>query len=333
MRISYFLPVTILLCTISVDVFGQYNQYRTKTEQGYAVFYADYLHGRKTASGELYDKAAYTCAHKSLPFGTIIKVTREDDGRSVNVRVNDRGPFGDGMVVDLSRSAAAALDILKEGKVRVTVKSVGYGNENPQPSRVMASRSVNNRYGGYTNYDPYNNNDDQQPASYEIPSYTPKQQAKNPTKYQISYPKKFQTRGGTNVASTSKGGSSSSKPTASFNPATLKSKVVEPYDGSSAQQVPQSYEVVVPKGPASGNSNFSGLAIQIGAYSDGTNANRRLSYIHDKGLNEAYIVRKPSGSKVLHKIVVTGFNNRKQAERYLKSMKSQYKISGFVVNL
>ena len=91
-------------------------------EQGLASFYADSLRGRPTASGAPYDPAAFTCAHRSLPFGTRVRVTELARGRSVVVTVNDRGPFVRGRVIDLSRAAAAALGIIGRGVARVRVE-------------------------------------------------------------------------------------------------------------------------------------------------------------------------------------------------------------------
>ena len=87
---------------------------------GVASFYTE---GEETANGEKIDPNALTAAHRSLPFGTMLKVTDTATGRSVTVRVNDRGPFVEGRVVDLSYSAAAALGIVDQGitKVRLDI--------------------------------------------------------------------------------------------------------------------------------------------------------------------------------------------------------------------
>lgn len=95
------------------------------TEQGEASYYSDALAGRSTASGEPYEPERFTAAHRKLPFGTHLRVTRLDDGRSVYVRINDRGPFGKRRrIVDLSRSAAEALGMLRAGVVPVKVEVV-----------------------------------------------------------------------------------------------------------------------------------------------------------------------------------------------------------------
>ena len=86
-----------------------------------ASFYADKFHGRKTASGEKFNMYDYTAAHKTLPFGTVLKVTNLANGKSVNVRVNDRGPFAKGREIDLSKAAAVDLDMIDEGTATVSL--------------------------------------------------------------------------------------------------------------------------------------------------------------------------------------------------------------------
>ena len=93
-----------------------------RTETGVASYYADKFHGRKTASGETFDQRKMTAAHRTLPFGTRVRVTRNDTGKSVTVRVNDRGPFVRGRVIDLSRAAAEKLGLIRAGIAPVKVE-------------------------------------------------------------------------------------------------------------------------------------------------------------------------------------------------------------------
>ncbi len=87
-----------------------------------ASYYAGAFHGRKTASGEIFDKNALTCAHKTLPFQTLLKVTNPKSGKSVIVRVNDRGPFHRGRDLDLSFAAAQELGMIAPGVIKVEVQ-------------------------------------------------------------------------------------------------------------------------------------------------------------------------------------------------------------------
>ncbi len=88
---------------------------------GIASYYGKALHGRKTSSGERFDMYKMTCAHRTLPFGTILNVRDIKTGRSVQVRVTDRGPFGRGRIVDLSLAAARELGIESRGIAQVEV--------------------------------------------------------------------------------------------------------------------------------------------------------------------------------------------------------------------
>lgn len=93
-------------------------------EQGQASYYADRYHGRRTASGERHDRQALTAAHRTLPFGSRVRVTHLGNGRETVVRINDRGPFVGGRVIDLSRRAAEELDMVRSGTAPVRLSPV-----------------------------------------------------------------------------------------------------------------------------------------------------------------------------------------------------------------
>jgi len=92
-----------------------------RIQKGVASWYGRPFHGRKTANGERYDMNQHTAAHKSLPFGTWILVKNLDNGRQTRVRINDRGPFKRGRIIDLSRGAAQSLDMIGTGTARVAL--------------------------------------------------------------------------------------------------------------------------------------------------------------------------------------------------------------------
>jgi rare lipoprotein A len=92
------------------------------TQVGLASWYGRDFHHKTTASGERYDMRDLTAAHRSLPLDTIVRVTNLDNNRSVVVRINDRGPFAQGRVIDVSRGAAELLDMTKTGVVPVRVE-------------------------------------------------------------------------------------------------------------------------------------------------------------------------------------------------------------------
>ena len=97
--------------------------------QGKASYYSNSLHGRRVSDGSRYHKDSLTCAHRTLPFGTLLKVTNKVNGKEVVVKVNDRGPFIKGRVVDLSMAAARELGMVSSGVASVTVEQVGSQNK------------------------------------------------------------------------------------------------------------------------------------------------------------------------------------------------------------
>ena len=91
---------------------------------GTASWYGPGFHGKKTASGEIYDQTKLTAAHKTLPLGTKARVTNLDNGSTVEVEINDRGPFVEGRIIDLSRAAAGALGFVESGTAPVEVELI-----------------------------------------------------------------------------------------------------------------------------------------------------------------------------------------------------------------
>lgn len=97
---------------------------RDAFQVGLASYYAHKFHGRPTASGEIFNMYGLTAAHRELPLGTVIHVTHLGNGRSVKVKVNDRGPFVEGRILDLSLGAARRLDMVEEGVARVKFRII-----------------------------------------------------------------------------------------------------------------------------------------------------------------------------------------------------------------
>ncbi len=124
------------------EVFGKrYYTLRSSVgyeETGMASWYGKKFHGRKTSNGETYDMYGMTAAHKTLPLPTYVEVTNIENGRRVVLRVNDRGPFHGGRLIDLSYAAAKKLGVVSQGTARVKVRAVGVGGNKrvapaPQP--------------------------------------------------------------------------------------------------------------------------------------------------------------------------------------------------------
>ena len=107
-------------------------------QEGVVSWYGAQFHNRKTASGERFDKGALTMAHPSLPFGTVARVTNPSNGRSVVVRVNDRGPFVGKRIADLSQAAATEIGMLRKGLAKVRIEVLGDEKAETRPESVAA---------------------------------------------------------------------------------------------------------------------------------------------------------------------------------------------------
>ena len=127
-RLSPFLIFLILLAGYPLGAF---------TQTGKASWYGGKFQGRQTASGEVFDTEKFTAAHKTLSFDSMVEVTNLKNGLKVVVRINDRGPFVEGRIIDLSRAAAEALDMVSAGVAPVSIRLV-----EPPAQQKLAHRKV-----------------------------------------------------------------------------------------------------------------------------------------------------------------------------------------------
>ena len=112
------------------------------TQTGTASWYGPGFHGRQTANGETFDQDAMTAAHLSLPFDTLVRVTRLDTGQSILLRINDRGPYIDDRIIDLSRAGARELGFLSDGLAEVRVDDLGPARAEERAARSRIRRGA-----------------------------------------------------------------------------------------------------------------------------------------------------------------------------------------------
>jgi rare lipoprotein A len=125
--IEEFVPVTVKESTVNTSFVKYIDRGIVK-----ASWYGPKFHGKITANGEIYDQMAMTAAHKSLRFGTLLKVTNSKNGKSVIVRINDRGPYIGNRELDLSKGAAMELGLIEKGVARVKIEEITLSeNNNP----------------------------------------------------------------------------------------------------------------------------------------------------------------------------------------------------------
>lgn len=118
MKLSKSILTMLILMILTTGIVSA-----TELQEGDASYYADALDGNKTASGEPYDKNAFTAAHRNLPFGTRVKVTYLKTGKTVDVVINDRGPHANDRIIDLSGAAARQIGIVDDGHGKVSIEA------------------------------------------------------------------------------------------------------------------------------------------------------------------------------------------------------------------
>lgn len=138
-----FTVIIFLFIGVSQPTFAQSTK---KTQVGSASWYGSKYHGRKTSSGERYNKNDMTAAHKTLPFGTKVKVTNPANDESVILRINDRGPFVGNRIIDVSEAAARKLGMHSKGVARVKVEVI----ELPGTDKATAALETESETGAYT---------------------------------------------------------------------------------------------------------------------------------------------------------------------------------------
>jgi len=125
--------VLLVACVCGLWTAASAQSVQPPSESGMASWYGAPYHGQRSASGEIYDQEKLTAAHRTLPFGTRVRVRRPDRGGSVVVRINDRGPFVKSRVIDLSHAAAVQLGITDGGVALVILEVVETPPLNPRP--------------------------------------------------------------------------------------------------------------------------------------------------------------------------------------------------------
>ena len=276
--------------------------------------------GRKTASGEPYDKNKLTGAHKTLEFGTIVKVTRLDNKKSVNIRINDRGPYIKGRIVDVSKAAAQKLDLITDGRTEVKVEVVGKGISKTEEEPPITANNQPNLEALRVNEPPAPT----VPEEEEIPNEFSNTSAGIPTP-----PKGVETAT-----------KSSDKPKKTKAPDLVIEK----------DKVPQAKPTVsTSKAPRVISKNYSdydlykiqllrperkGYGVQVASLTKYENVMKQVAQLQEEWFNNILVsVERGAGNKPIYKLILGPFEDRGTAESYKKQLKKKKNISGFVVDL
>ncbi len=293
-------------------------------EFGIASYYADAFHGRKTASGELYHKDKYTAAHKTLPYGTMIRVTRLDNKSSVTVRINDRGPYIKGRIVDLSKAAAKKLDLITDGKARVKIEILEKGDED-----LVANTAP------VPNLESLNSNKPKPKADLVIP----KKKDPIPTEFAESAPERILPAKRDPVSGEPNPGATTAKkgkaiPAVKANPSkpTQAKKVELTNKGTLVRG--QDYKDFDLYKIQLMRPSKTGYGVQVASITQYENVLKQVAKLQEKWFNNILVsVEKGENGAPVYKLILGPFPDRDTANSYKKDLKNKKKISGFVVDL
>lgn len=277
-----------------------------KAELGIASFYSDAFHGRATSSGEIYNKNKFTGAHKTLPYGTLVKVTRLDTGVSITVKINDRGPYVKGHVIWVSNTAAEKLDLVEIEEAKVKLEVVGQEKAKEKtPKKELAFKAPEDEFTAKGVL----------PVK-ESPSVKPKEEAKPVVKIPSLSPvkKKSQAKTPKNVPKSYY----SNLAKASKKLATIKTKGFKKFD---------LYKTAAKKNPKE-----LGFGMQVGNYTDFDNVLSQVAMLQENWFSEVYLIVEEKEEKTNYKIILESFEDRASATHYAKDVKRK-KLKGYVVDL
>lgn len=289
-------------------------------ERGIASYYSDSFQGRKTASGEKYDKNKMTGAHKTLPFGTIVKVTRVDDGRSVKIRINDLGPYISGRIVELSGKAGEALGLYEDGLAEVTVEVLGRSDNTPTLAESRPATNTSSLPPTPTLNVPSKSTTTKKSVPTNKPMTTDNKLVEKGPEQPKKYNKPVFEKPVVRERTTAKKSTASKKTSAgAFE--------LEP---ASKFTTGKSYKIEVLE-----QANETVLyGVQVAAVKDIDGMMALVTSYQGKWFDDIYVnVETAADGKPIYKLVLGAFEDKEKAENYKRSMKKRKKMDGFVVEL
>lgn len=264
-------------------------------EEGYASWYGIDFHGKKTATGEVYDMFGVSAAHKTLPLGTKVRVHNLENGRTLDLVINDRGPFVDGRVIDLSYASARLLGMADNGLARVRVDGL---EENPALAgaggkMMQASRSEGSRRPA--------------PPAVAQPTFTEKNITDEPLH---------------------SGSVHASARPAKAAPARSVQPVRNAQPAQAAQARPSSQPVAQPVSTQAAAAQADGrYTVQVGAFSQEDNARRVKDKLVQSGFRGARVTRSERGGKVFSVVHAGNYERKEAAEEALRTVKQEFPAS------
>lgn len=290
-------------------------------EFGLASYYSDLFHGKPTASGEEYDKNKFTCAHKTHPFGTLLRITRLDNNKSVQVRVTDRGPFISGRVVEISKAAAESIGLVADGSARVKVEVASEAK--PAETVVEAPKTVEEK--------PKVVEERPKPAEKEVA--VAKEAVKTAPKEEKAKPKEEATTRAKDVAKDEKQVAVNQKPAAKETKKVAKVEAKGSASKSSLVKGSQYeqfdlFEIELKK------PEKKGFGVQVAVLTTQDALFKKIADLQEDWFDSILVsVQKGPKGEVLYKVILGAFDTEKEAASYKSSLKKNKKMEGFVVDL
>ena len=286
-------------------------------EFGIASYYSDLFHGKPTASGELYDKGKMTAAHKTLPFGTMVKVTDLENNRTVQVRVNDRGPFISGRIIELSRSAANSIGLVDKGVSRVKVEILKSASE------PVTDAGENRPETPTPAGQPEARIDPTPPAASIAPATEEEALPTAPATSTVDRP--------TTTARTVNSAAKENKKTSA--PAPKTKEEAKPVSNSVLVKG-QDYRTTGLYEVALSQVEAKGYGVQVASLTTQNALFKKLAELQGAWFKEIIVsVEQGTGNEMHYKIILGSYENKSEAAVYQDNLKSNKNIDGFVVDL
>ncbi|MCB0636996.1 MAG: septal ring lytic transglycosylase RlpA family protein [Lewinella sp.] len=283
-------------------------------EYGLASYFSDDFQGRSTAYGDTYDRNEMTCAHKRYPYGSMLRVTRLDNRRSVDVKVIDKGPFIRGRVVDLSYRAAEQLGIIDDGSVEVKVTLLR------TPSQTAAAPATNPAQ------EPAAAQEPNVPESYDEAAPGPET---TPSPERSTVDPAAQANADANRGETQDPPASTSTPSAPRTTQQQTTPANDRFRRVGEDFTPMGLYRIVLERPTTAN-----YGVQVGSFASFDNVLSKVAELQAKWFENILVNIEPgSNNNPVYKVLLGPFDNETQAQQYQRSLQSRYNIRGFVVSL
>ncbi len=278
------------------------------TETGTAMLYPDYYEGSPTALGEVFDQNELTGAHKKLPLGTIVQLTRLDNGLSVQIRINDRGAYCDGCIVDITKAAAQALGMVgeREAKVRLSVLGERKGASEVNNNALATAERTPDAY----------ESTDRFAAKGGEPAFQSSRTAMPPSPNAYEH---VQARSTTTAV----------QEEPPLQNATEEAKGVDCVITSDYLMGPKS--VQNENGISVIEVPFSPFSVQFGAYSKRSNAERHIRKLADAGFDNVFmLLEERVGEGPLHRVITAPFMTLAEAKSYVNDVRDIHDMRALV---